>query len=175
LGPKNDAETLFTTLPDGTDIRVSKQEVFQRIDACLQQLEACGVSVALMCCSGVFPGFESRMRLIEPSRILAGMAEAALPRGRLGLLTPLPEQVEHLIQQWQRDGVDVVGEAVAPGSDKQAFEVAAGSLAAQAPDLIVMDCMAYTAAERASVRRVYDGPIILAISACGRFIDELVT
>lgn len=172
-GPKSDKDTLFTTLPDGTDVKVSKQEIIRRVDHCLAELEGRGVSVAVLCCSGAFPGFESRVRLIEPSRVLSGLADAVLPKGRLGLLVPLAEQVEHIARKWRRDGVEVMGEAVAPGSKQEAVKAAAEALAAKAPDLIVMDCMAYTSAERAVVRTVFDGPILMAMSAAGRVVEEL--
>lgn len=174
LGPKEDKDTLFTTLRDGSDVHVSKQEIFRLVHSCLDSLAASGVHVALLCCSGAFPAFESKVRLIEPVRILSGLAAAALPRGRLGLLIPLAEQTAHLTRKWQRDGIEVVVEAAAPGSDPETIKAAATSLAAKTPGLIVMDCMAYSAAEKAIVRSVFDGPIIEAMSASGRVLEELV-
>ncbi|WP_127520001.1 AroM family protein [Mesorhizobium sp. Z1-4] len=174
LSPKDDNDTLFTTLPDGTDIHVSKQEIFRLVGSCLNTLEASGVQVSLLCCSGAFPAFDSKVRLIEPVRILSGLAAAALPKGRLGLLIPLAEQTGHLTRKWQREGVEVVVEAAAPGSTEEAIEAAAKSLAEKSPDIIVMDCMSYTASERAIVRSIFKGPIITAMSASGRVLEELV-
>lgn len=45
---------------------------------------------------------------------------------------------------------------------------------AKAPDLIMMHCMAYTAAEKAVVRTVHDGPILMAMPAADRVLGELV-
>lgn len=171
LAPKDDKDTLFTTLPDGTDLKVSKQETYRLAHHCLDKLEERGVSAALLCCSGRFPAFESQVRLLQPSRILSGLVEAVLPKGRLGLLLPLPDQIEHITRKWQRDGVEVVGQAAAPGSSPESIRAAASSLANRKPDLILMDCMAYTAADKAHVRAVYDGPILLAMSAAGRVLE----
>ena len=47
-------------------------------------------------------------------------------------------------------------------------------MADQHPDLVVMDCMSYTSANKARVRRAMAGPVILAIAAAARAVEELV-
>ena len=47
-------------------------------------------------------------------------------------------------------------------------------MAALSPDLVVMDCMSYTRANKARVRQSYGGPVILAIAAAARAVEELV-
>ncbi|NNK65378.1 MAG: AroM protein [Rhodobacteraceae bacterium] len=175
LSPKDDKDTLFTTLPDGSDIKVSKQETYRLVHRCLDKLHERSVSAALLCCSSRFPDFESKVRLLQPSRVLSGLVQAVLPKGRLGLLLPLPEQIESITGKWRRDDIEVVGEAVAPGSSPENITAAASALAQRMPDLILMDCMAYTAAERTLVRSVYSGPILTAMSASGRVLDELAS
>lgn len=41
-------------------------------------------------------------------------------------------------------------------------------------EIIVMDCMGYTSADKARVRHGHDGPVILAASAVGRVMGELI-
>lgn len=173
--PRNGMNTLFTTLPNGDSIRISKTHVVKGIQRRVLEFEAKGVPLALLCCSGAFPGLVSPIRLIEPDRVLTALAAAALPVGRLGLLFPLAEQFEQLAQKFERDGIEIIGEAVTPGSDTTAVIAAANALAQRGPDLIVMDCMGYTAADRENVRLVYGGPILLAISAAGRVLEELLS
>ena len=52
--------------------------------------------------------------------------------------------------------------------------MAARKMAALSPVLVVMDCMSYTRANKARVRLSYGGPIILAIAAAARTVEELV-
>jgi protein AroM len=47
-------------------------------------------------------------------------------------------------------------------------------MSALSPDLVVMDCMSYTRANKARVRQSYGGPVILAIAAAARAVEELV-
>jgi protein AroM len=48
-------------------------------------------------------------------------------------------------------------------------------MAALRPDLVVMDCMGYTSANKARLRLGYSGPVILAIAAAARIVEELVS
>jgi protein AroM len=68
----------------------------------------------------------------------------------------------------------VVGVTLQPGSDAEAVDEAARKMAALSPDLVVMDCMSYTRANKARVRLSYGGPVILAIAAAARAVEELV-
>ena len=47
-------------------------------------------------------------------------------------------------------------------------------MTALSPDLVVMDCMSYTRANKARVRLAYGGPVILAVAAAARAVEELV-
>jgi protein AroM len=47
-------------------------------------------------------------------------------------------------------------------------------MATLSPDLVVMDCMGYTSTNKARVRQAYKGPVILAIAAAARVIEELM-
>jgi protein AroM len=60
-----------------------------------------------------------------------------------------------------------------PGSNDEAVDAAAREMAALSPDLVVMDCMGYTSTNKARVRQAYSGPVILAIAAAARVIEEL--
>src|SRR5437660_238850 len=66
------------------------------------------------------------------------------------------------------------GMTMRPGSDAEAVDEAARKMSALSPDLVVMDCMSYTRANKARVRLSYGGPVILAIAAAARAVEELV-
>jgi len=113
--------------------------------------------------------------LILPSAVLHRLVEAVLPRGRLGVFSPLPEQTALIAGKWQREGVEVVGVTLQPGSDDAAVDRAARAMAEKHPDLVVMDCMSYSSANKARVRLSYSGPVILAVAAAARVVAELVS
>jgi protein AroM len=128
----------------------------------------------MLACTGKFPNLAPDGLVILPSAVLHNMVEAVLPKGRLGIFSPLPEQTALIARKWQRTNVEVVGVTMRPGSDTGAIDDAARKMSALSPDLVVMDCMGYTSANKARVREAYDGPVILAIAAAARVVEELM-
>jgi protein AroM len=129
----------------------------------------------MLACTGKFPNLVPEGLVILPSAVLHKMVEAVLPKGRLGVFSPLPEQTALIAKKWQRDGVEVVGVTLQPGSDDAAVDDAARAMADEQPDLVVLDCMSYTSANKARVRQQVSGPVILSIAAAARVIEELVS
>ncbi|KRR21438.1 AroM protein [Bradyrhizobium lablabi] len=175
IPPMDGYDTLFTLLPDGDGVVISKKEVEKRAGQQLARLRNQGVAVTMLACTGKFPNLSAEGLAILPSAVLHHMVEAVLPKGRLGVFSPLPEQTALIGKKWQRDGVEVVGVTLRPGSGDDVVDAAARTMAMQLPDLVVMDCMSYTSANKALIRRNYAGPVILAIAAAARVVEELVS
>ena len=175
IPPTNGYDTLFTLLPDGDGIIISKKEVERRASQKLAELKQDGVDVTMLACTGKFPNLAPEGLVILPSAVLHRLVEAVLPKGRLGVFSPLPEQTALIDQKWQREGIEIVGVTLRPGSDEATVDSAAQSMAALRPDLVVMDCMGYTSANKGRLRLSYSGPVILAIAAAARVVEELVS
>ena len=173
--PVDGADALFTLLPNGDNVRISKKAVEGRANAQLARFKQEGIDVAMLACTGKFPNLAPEGLVILPSAVLHKMVEAVLPKGRLGVFSPLAEQTALIAKKWQRDGVEVVGVTLQPGSDDAAVDAAARVMADQQPDLVVLDCMSYTSANKARVRQHFSGPVILSIAAAARVIEELVS
>ena len=133
-----------------------------------------GADTLVFACTGEFPPINGDTGVIFPSRILNALAECLLPRGRLGLLIPLPEQSNKLVAKWKRSTVEVVVEALRPSADDAETCDAAERLAHLKPDFVAMDCMSYTPHSKAIVSAIVGVPTMLAISATGRVIRELL-
>ena len=175
IPPADGYDALFTLLPNGDGVIISKKEVERRANQQLVQFKQEGVGVTLLACTGKFPNLSPEGLVILPSAVLHRLVEAVFPKGRLGVFSPLPEQTALIDKKWQREGVEVVGVTLRPGSDDAAVDSAARTMAAQRPDLVVMDCMGYTSTNKARVRLGYSGPVILAIAAAARVVEELVS
>lgn len=174
LPPRDGADTLYTRLPSGRDARISKQAVIARAPDTLAALRADGAEALVFNCTGAFPPMTGDAGVLFPSRVLAGLAAGLLPQGRLALLVPLPEQAAKLKSKWERPGVEIVAEALVPSGDEAVAEAAALRLKEQRPDLVAMDCMSYTPQTKAVVKRVLGVPTLLAITATGRVLRELL-
>jgi protein AroM len=175
IPPVDGADALFTLLPNGDNVRISKKAVEGRANAQLAQFKQDGIDVAMLACTGKFPNLAPEGLVILPSAVLHKMVEAVLPRGRLGVFSPLAEQTALIAKKWQRDGVEVVGLTLQPGSDDVTVDAAARAMADKQPDLVVLDCMSYTSANKARVRQHFPGPVILSIAAAARVVEELVS
>lgn len=175
IPPVDGYDALFTLLPSGDGVVISKKEVEKRADVQLARFRSEGVGVAMLACTGKFPNLSPEGLVILPSAVLHNMVDAVLPKGRLGVFSPLSEQTALIAKKWERAGVEVVGVTLRPGSSDAEVDDAAKAMAALAPDLLVMDCMGYTSANKARVRLSYGGPVILAIAAAARVVEELVS
>jgi protein AroM len=162
--PRGDGDTLFTMLPSGEGIAVSKAIVTERLRA---KLATIGGPV-MLACTGAFAGLPERVDLVQPSAVLNAIAAALLPRGRLGIAVPFAEQIATLAGKRARDGVEVTAVAYRPGSGDAARADAAAMLAAAKPDLVILDCISYTRADRAAFVAAMPCPVLLSITVAAR-------
>lgn len=173
--PLSGADTLYTRLRGGRDVKISKAHVIERSPEAIAKLRADGCDAIVYACTGDFPPMEGDAGVLFPSRVLNGLATALLPQGRLGLLLPLAEQGEKLSAKWARPGLDIVFEPLRPSADASEIAEAAARLKAKAPDLVAMDCMSYTPATKAGVKTVLgEVPTILGITATARVLSEML-
>ena len=174
MAPAGDEDVLYTKLGDGTDTTIAKRHAIARATGAIGALRDDGADAILFACTGAFPDGLGGPGVVFPSRLLAGLAQALLPAGRLGLLVPLPAQVAQLPRKWARPGLDVVAVPLIPSADRAATEAAARQMASHRPDHVVMDCMSYTQGHKEAVRAATGTPTLLAVSTMARIAAELM-
>ncbi len=174
LRPTADADALFTNLPDGAGVVISKAAVTRHAQARLDALAASGIDVTLMNCTGVFTGLAPRGHLVFPSAVLTGLVGGLLPRGRLAILAPLAEQAGAMKDKWGQGQWEVEVVPLRPRAAPPAVEAAARAVAGAHPDLVVLDCMGYDRATKQRVRELTGVRCVLAISAAARALGELL-
>lgn len=167
--PRDDADALFTVLPSGEATTISKAAVTARLAARLAD-----GGPALLCCTGAFKGLPQRADIVQPSAVLNGLAASLLPAGTLGLFVPLPEQVESLGEMRARPGLRTVALPLRPLSDAATIDSAARRMAAEKPDLAILDCMSYTRADKARIATILGCPILLSIAVAARAAASLL-
>jgi protein AroM len=172
--PTDGDDTLYTRLKGQRDTKISKAAVIERASATLAALRRDGATVLVFACTGEFPPLAGDAGVVFPSRVLNALAAALLPAGRLGLLIPLPEQTRKLTAKWARPGLEVLSEPLVPSASECQIAAAAERLASHRPDLVAMDCMGYGPAAKAIVKEVCRVPTLLAITAAGRVVRELI-
>ena len=167
--PRSDADTLFTVLPDGDTTTISKEVVTASLAKKLQ-----GGGPTLLCCTGAFKDLPQRADLVQPSAVLNALAQALLPQGRLGVFVPLPEQMETLAAKRSRPGLEITVLPLRPLSGADDVAAAARTMAASKPDLVLLDCMSYTRADKAVMGEILECPILLSIAVAARTAANLM-
>lgn len=99
------------------------------------------------------------------------MVNGVLGNGVLGALVPLPEQKEGLKEKW--GSLPLVIESANPYDKDEDFVTPALQLKEQGATVIVLDCMGYTEAHKAIVKRETGLPVILPRSLVARVAAEL--
>ncbi|MGE0723093.1 MAG: AroM family protein [Alphaproteobacteria bacterium] len=175
LTPKDSGDTMFTKLPDGSGVRFGKHHILDRAQALVDRFAAEGTVATVMCCTGVFPSLTPRGVMVFPSAVLANLGQALLPEGRLGRFLPLADQLQGgPVKKWDRPGLEVVAHALIPTADAAETAAAADRMAAERPDLVVMDCISYTPVQRAIMRERIGAPVLLAIGVTAAVVREML-
>ncbi|MBW1960772.1 MAG: AroM family protein, partial [Deltaproteobacteria bacterium] len=175
LTPNGSNDTLYTKLPTGKEVVISKNEVTKRAKAHLEAFEKQGLDVVLMFCTGAFHGLRTRGCVIFPSAVLEGYLQAVLPEGRLGVFTPLPSQVDQTMNKWKRPNWELTVVPLIPSSEsEEVIGSAAERMVRGKPDLIALDCMGYTQKMKERIRSRTGIRTVLAVSLAARAVHELI-
>lgn len=174
LTPTDGDDTLYTRLPSGRDVALSKAAVTARAPATLAKRRAAGATAIVFNCTGEFSPMPDHAGVVFPSRVLACLVASLLPEGRLGIMVPFAEQASKLKQKWARPGVDVVAVALLPSAGEAETVRAAERLAALQPDFVAMDCMSYGPAHKRIVAAVTGKPTLLGNAATCHVLQAIL-
>ena len=177
LTPDTDADALFTHLPSGDDVTISKRAVIKHGEVALSALVEQGLSTVVVMCTGSFTEWMGKYPVIFPSLVLEGFVRALIGHGpnKLGVFVPLNEQVEPLGRKWRALGVDVHVECLTPTSGPNEIDLVADTMRACEPTLLVYDCLSYNQATKRRVEARTGVPGVLAVSAAARTAQELLS
>ena len=172
LAPKPGDYVLVTRLRDGTQVKLSRDLIVNRMQQCINKVED-KVDIVALLCTGDFPELKSRKILIEPSKLVMNIVRSISNVNRLGVIVHDPDQVDLEVNRWSKvvNEVDVVAVSAYIGSMDD-FIRAAGRL--RNADLIVLDSLGYTMGMRRVVQEVTKKPVILPRTVLARVIRELI-
>ena len=176
LAPEGDDEILVTRLADGSSVFVGKTKMIPRVEARIAALEAEGVGLNVLLCTGEFPRLAARKPLLEPQQLLLGLLRAMTFPGRLGVLTPSERHVPQTEERWRRSGFDAVVAPLSPYEEDDAAVVkrAADALRAGGAGLVVMDCIGFRRKTRDEVAQLTGAPTLVANLLVARVAAELL-
>lgn len=173
--PQEGDYVLISRLTDGSSVTFAERYIVPRLQQGIKDLENQGVSLIMVFCTGDFPEFESTTPLIVPCKLLNGLVPALTSTGSIAVITPTPEQVDQSVNKWKNYVDKVTAVPASPYGDPAELTAAAEQIKGMEDvDLIVMDCIGYTAAMKKQIAQATGKNIILSRTILARVVAELL-
>ncbi len=177
FAPKTGDYVLHTRMKDGRAVTIAKEAILPRMQACVDTLTLQGVEFIVLLCTGKFPEFYSPVLLLEPQKITDTLIAAlAGKQHKIGIVTPLAEQVEQAGAQLQgmRENIVVVPASPYTSASQDELTRAASILREKNVDLSVLHCIGYTLEMKKQIKELTEKPVILARSLTAQILRELL-
>jgi len=163
---------LLVRLADGAAAEVPLHALVPRVTACSAHLAAAGARLVVIWCAGDFPDIVCPVPVLRPGRLVPSCAAEMMQTRNIGVVTPVPGQVEAARAKWQADGFAATVTWAAPG-DADGLARAGRELADAAIELVVLDCMGHGEDARRDLARASGHPVISAQSITARVAGAL--
>ena len=135
-----------------------------------------GADATFLLCTGHFAALPSHHPLLTADQLVHHGVAALSGGRRVGVVCPLPSQVDECRRQWQKTlGAVRVASANPYADGEEAVTQAARSLADRGSTVIVLDCIGYTERMRRASAQACDLPVLLTRTLAARLAVEFVT
>jgi protein AroM len=129
-------------------VTVGKRLIIPRIQTSVDRLDAEGVDVIALLCSGVFTAFRSRAPVLLPHAVIDQEIQSALgDRRRVAVLLPLSSQIEPTHRRFGGNELLVLV-PLPPDARTESVHDTALDLRRNDVDLVVLRCFSYPTALR---------------------------
>lgn len=181
LAPRPGEHALTSRLRDGGSAVFGHDQSIPLVEQAIGRGETDGAELSLLVCAGEFPEVRHKRPLFLVERLahdgVRGLLSGLAPGGgRLGVLRPLPEQVEDAYQHWEASiGVrpTIVG-AASPYTDPPEIVAAAAAEVAATSDLVVLDCIGYDEEMRTAAVAAGGVPVVTVRSVAARLLASML-
>lgn len=166
---------LITRLSDGRTVSIAEPQAGQGLQRLVDRLEAEGVHVIVVLCTGHFPDLRARRAwLLEPDRVVVSVVRSLAGNATLGLVAPLQAQLPQICGKWSQGATSLPSLAASPYGPIEDLVDAAAQLQAQGAEAIVLDCMGYNEDhKRALLAHEIAVPVFVSASVLASAIGTL--
>jgi protein AroM len=169
--PRETDERLVSRLRDGTEVLLEAQWAHHRVEEIVRQLDAEGVDVLVLLCTGRFDGLSPKGILVAAGPVVDhGLAAFSRPGTSVGVLLPNEGQMASFRCEPAGNRRFVLSHASPYSGDR--WEAAAREL--EAADFVVMHCMGYTEPMRRKIAGSTGKPVLLARRMVAAAIAQVV-
>lgn len=174
ISPDDGEKTYISKLRKGEAVKIGKTKLLPLLQQELSKLDK-EVDVILMLCTGDFPTLICEKPIIYPDKVLSHVLQAVLTRDHtLGLIIPLEEQRDSLVEKWEDTGFNLEISVSSPYKTSNIHD-AAKQLKAKGASIIVLDCMGYNETHKQEAKEASKLPVILSRSLAARIMQEYIT
>ncbi|AMQ07798.1 AroM family protein [Sporosarcina psychrophila] len=170
FAPSDGEPTYVSRLRSGSYAKLGKSKLLPLVQEKIAKLEE-EVSSTILLCTGSFPTFIHNKPLLFPDKVLNGMVESVLGNGKLGIIVPLMEQKDTLMEKW--GDIPLAVESANPYQSDEDLITPSLKLKELGATVIVLDCMGYTERHKIVVKETTGLPVILPRSIVARIAAEL--
>lgn len=164
---------LVSRMRDGREIKITKTFVLPRMQKQLDKIEAQGVRLTVVMCTGKFPQFKSQGLVVTPSEVLKGVVDGSLKAGKLAVVYPTKEQIPYAEKDFGREGIKLYADSVSPYEPKD-VEGLIKRLVAEKPDLIFLNCFGFPSELKHKIVKATGKPTIHSSALIARVLKELI-
>lgn len=159
LAPHPSEQAIVTRLADGSDIVLSKPRMAERMAQIVSRFAPSDFELVVILTTGLFRDFESRCPTVNAQRAIeSGILSLASQGTAVGLIQPLAQQVDEIALP-ALSAYRVLKSHASPG-DKAELAQALVDLAES--EIIVLNSVSFTDADRLMVTRASGKPVVLA-------------
>ena len=173
FAPASGDQILVSRMRDGRQVEFAERFVTPLVQEKINQAEKEGADAIVLFCTGEFPRFEHTVILLEPKPLFCAVVEKLADGKKIGIMVPMPEQIEQAEQFWRTNGVDVMVTSASPYLEFEKIQEAARFFTGQDLAFICTDCMGYSSAMKEAIEEVTGLPVILPRTLVVRILNEL--
>ena len=173
LAASDDEYPLHTRLADGTTADVPMKALAPLVAEQAQRIAEDGAYLVVVLCAGGFPDFDCPVPLLLPGRVVPAVAGSLSRRRRVGVVTPIREQIRAARAKWESDDFSVEVTSASPFRHEEIHRAAA-ALSDPTLDLVVLDCMGHDESYRTEFAELCSRPVLLAQTLVARVAGEVL-
>jgi protein AroM len=165
---------LVTRMKDGTEVKITHNVILPYLQRGVSELNEKGVDIILLVCTGRFPEFNSNVLVVTPSQIVHGATNAAIRKGKLGMILPSIQQVGGAPRSEEKDGLTTYYDSASPYGPIDEVIALGDRLAEQKVDLTLLNCMGFERKHKKIIREKTGKPVLQSNALVARVLKELL-
>lgn len=150
------SQVLVSRMRDGRQVTIAEPDLEPLLDTAVRAMaKEDNVDAIVVLCTGDLPDYHDLpMPVLSPKRLVRHGIQALFPQGRLLLMSPELRQMQNARTRWETAGFHVETLSASPYGDSRELERAAQQAALLKGDLLYLDCMGYTLAQRQRIAKL---------------------